>query len=176
MGNIKQAEEKQKKKKKSNKANGKVVEDQLVDEVKKLDQIREMLFGEHVANLQDSYQSLDKNLDQNIADLRKELSSSIKDLKQQIESKFQQLQKNLQSEQSERLAQNEEIQASLSAVNADILTKIDLEAKKMDEALNQQQDEATRQLNTMVDSLQNAKVDRESLADLFSQVAKQLKS
>ena len=50
------------------------------------------------------------------------------------------------------------------------------EAKKMDEALNAQQDEATRQLNTMVDSLQNAKVDRESLADLFSQVAKQLKS
>ena len=79
------------------------------------------------------------------------------------------------TEQAERLAQNEEIHANLSTVNTDILTKIDLEAKKMDEALNQQHKEATRQLNVMVDSLQNAKVDRESLADLFSQIAKQLK-
>ena len=176
MGDTKQVEAKQASAKKSNKTNGKVVEDQLVDEVKKLDQIRDMLFGEHVASLQDRYQSLDENLDQNVTDLRKELSTSVKNLKQQIESKFQQLQKSLQSEQAERLAQNEEIHANISSVNADILTKIDLETKKMDDALSQQHEEATRQLNAMVDSLQNAKVDRESLADLFSQIAKELKS
>lgn len=175
MGDAKQIEAKRASTTKASKTNGKAVDDQLVDEVKKLDQIRDMLFGEHVASLQDRYQNLDKNLDQNVSDLRKELSTSVKDLKQQIESKFQQLQNSLQAEQAERLAQNEEIRANLSSVNTDILTKIDLEAKKMDEALNQQHEEATRQLNAMVDSLQHAKVDRESLADLFSQVAKQLK-
>ena len=175
MGDAKHLEAKRASTKKSNKTNGNIVEDQLVDEVKKLDQIRDMLFGEHVASLQDRYQNLDKNLDQNVSDLRKEFSKSVKDLKQQIESKFQQLQNSLQTEQAERLAQNEEIHANLSTVNTDILTKIDLEAKKMDEALSQQHEEATRQLNVMVDSLQNAKVDRESLADLFSQIAKQLK-
>lgn len=175
MSDSKQIEVKQSSTKKSNKTNGKVVGDQLVDEVKKLDQIRDMLFGESVANLQDRYQNLDKNLDQNVADIRSELSASVNDLKAQIDSKFQQLQKSLDSEQAERLAQNEDIQANLSSVNTDILTKIDLEAKKMDEALHQQQEEATRQLNAMVEALQTSKVDRESLAKLFNQIAKELK-
>ena len=176
MGEIKQTEVRQTSKNKKIKANGKAPEDQLVDEVKKLDQIRDMLFGEHVASLQDRYQSLDKNLDQNIAELRTDLSSSVKELKQQIEDKFEKLHKQLLSEQSDRLTQNNDIQESLSTAHADILTKIDLEVKKMDDSLNQQQDEATRQLNEMMDSLQTAKVDREMLAELFSQIAKQLKN
>ena len=63
-------------------------DDQLMDEVKKLDQIRDMLFGEHVATLQNDYQALDKNLDQNISVLRKELTASIEELKKQIDQKF----------------------------------------------------------------------------------------
>ena len=62
----------------------------------------------------------------------------------------------------------------LSSVNSDILTKIDLETKRVDQALDDQHQESNRQLNSMVDSLQEAKVDRKSLAALFSQFAKEL--
>ena len=156
------------------KSNGKDNDDQLMDEVKKLDQIRDMLFGDHVATLQNDYQKLDKNIDQNISVLRKELAASIEELKKQIDQKFSQLQKSLQTEEADRIAQNEDFSSSLSAVSSDMLTKIDLEAKRMDQALNDQHQESTRNLNSMVDSLQDAKVDRKSLAALFSQFAKEL--
>ena len=80
----------------------------------------------------------------------------------------------MQTEEKERLAQNEDLNSSLSSMNSDVLTKIDLEAKRMDQALDDQQQESTRQLNSMVDSLQEAKVDRKSLAALFNQFAKEL--
>jgi len=155
-------------------ANGKENEDQLVNEVSKLDQIRDMLFGEHVATLQNSYQSLDKSLEESVAELRKELTSSIAELKNQIDKNFDQLQKKILSEEQERATQNEGLANNLANVNSDILTKIDLEAKRMDQVLIDQHQESTRQLNSMVDSLQEAKVDRKSLAGLFSQVAKEL--
>jgi hypothetical protein len=44
----------------------------------------------------------------------------------------------------------------------------------MDQALKDQYEESMRQLNNMVASLQDAKVDRKSLAALFSQFAKEL--
>lgn len=154
--------------------NGKGKDEQMVDEVKKLDQIRDMLFGEHVASLKDEYQTLDKNLDQNVSVLRKELATSIEELKKQIDKKFDQLQKSLQQEESVRETQNEEINATLSRVNSDILTTIGLETKRLDQALNDQHQESAKQLNTMVDSLQNAKVDRTSLAKMFNQFAKEL--
>lgn len=162
--------------KKSSKANGngKAPENQLADEVKKLDQIRDMLFGEHVETLQNKYQSLDKTLDENVADLRKELTASIAELKQQIDNNFKQLQKSLKSEQDDRLSQNEELNTTLTNLNTDLDTKIDLEAKRLDEALDEQHKEASSQLNSVANSLQDAKVDRKSLASLFSQIAKEL--
>ncbi len=182
MGNSKQqtsitnskAETKQVSIQKVKTSNVKNNDEELVDEVKKLDQIRDMLFGEHVATLQNKYQTLDKNLDKNISVLRKELTTSIAELKQQVDKKFDQLQNSLQTEQSDREAQNEELNSTLSRVNSDILTKIDLEAKRIDQALNDQHQESTHQLNEMVNSLQDAKVDRTSLAALFSQFAKEL--
>ena len=154
--------------------NGQSADEQLVDEVKKLDQIRDMLFGEHVAALQDKYKTLDNNLEQNISILRGELNTSIAELKKQIDNKFDQLQMSLQAEQTDRESQHEEISSNLASVNSDILTKIDLEAKRIDQAFDEQHKESARQLNEMVDSLQDAKVDRKSLAALFSQFAKEL--
>jgi len=49
-----------------------------------------------------------------------------------------------------------------------------LETKRLDEALDEQHKEASSHLNNVVDSLQDAKVDRKSLASLFSQIAKEL--
>jgi|GEM_PF-3066639 len=163
-------------KKKAAASNGNSDDDQLVDEVKKLDQIRDMLFGEHVATLQSKYQTLDKNLDQNVSVLRKELAASIQELKQQVDERFDQLQKSLQAEQSDRESQNEEISSILSRTNSDLLTKIDLETKRIDQALSDQHQESTQQLNSMVDSLQDAKVDRKSLAAMFNQFAKELEN
>jgi len=182
MGNSKQqasitnskAESKQVSIQKLKTSNVKNNDEGLVDEGKKLDQIRDMLFGEHVATLQNKYQTLDKNLDKNISVLRKELTTSITVLKQQVDKKFDQLQNSLQTEQTNREAQNEELSSSLSRANSDILTKIDLETKRIDQALNDQHQESTRQLNKMVDSLQDAKVDRTSLAALFNKFAKEL--
>ena len=142
----------------------------LLDEGKKLDKIRDMLFGEHVSNLQEKYQTLDKN----ISDLRESLKSSVEELKQQIEDKFKQLQKDLQCEQADRTSQNEEFNTNLANVNSDLLTKIDLETKRIDDAINDQHEESMRQINAMVGSLQNTKLDRKSLALLFSQFAKEL--
>ncbi|QMU62611.1 MAG: hypothetical protein GKR92_13235 [Gammaproteobacteria bacterium] len=159
-------------------SNGNSNDELLVDEVKKLDQIRAMLFGEHVATLQNKHQALnqkfDKNLDQSVSILRKEFATSIADLQQQIDKKFNQLRKSLQSEEANRESQNEELTSSLSGVNSDILTKIDLEAKRLDQALEDQHLESTNQLNSMAGSLQDTKVDRKSLAALFSQFAKEL--
>lgn len=145
-----------------------------IDEISKLDQIRDMLFGEHVEILQNKYQTLDQDLDQSISLLRKEFTASAEELKNRIDDKFDHLQKRLQSEASERAIQNDALNTNLATVSSDIQTKIDLEAKRMDQALKDQYEESMRQLNNMVASLQDAKVDRKSLAVLFSQFAKEL--
>jgi len=150
MGNSKQetpktasqVEAKQVSTQKAKASNGNSNDELLVDEVKKLDQIHDMLFGEHVATLQNKHQALDqkldKNLDQSVSVLRKELAASIAELKQQVDKKFDQLQNSLQSEEADRVSQNEELAANLSGVNSDLLTKIDLEAKRFDQSLNDQ--------------------------------------
>lgn len=156
--------------------NGKSSDAQLASEVNKLDQIRDMLFGEHVTALQNDYQSLDKNLDKNISTLRKELNASILELRQEIDKKFEQLHNSVQAEESERLATSEELSSSITRINSDILTKIELETRRIDQALSDQQHEASQKLNDMMTSLQDKKVDRKSLATMFSQFAKELES
>ncbi len=160
--------------KKSTKINGRDPESQLADEVKKLDQIRDMLFGEHVETLQNKYQSLDKTLDQSVAELRKDLTTSVAELKKQIDNNFKQLKDSLHSEQTDRMSQNEKLNSTLSDLNSDLLTKIDLETKRLGEALDDQHKEASSQISNVADSLQDAKVDRKSLASLFNQIAKEL--
>lgn len=154
--------------------NGKSKDTQFAGEVKKLDQIRDMLFGDHVAALQSDYQSLDKSLDKNISALRKELNESINDVKKKIDKNFEQLQNSLQTEESDRMTANDELNASLSRVNSDILTKIELETKRIDQALNEQQKETSQKLTEMMSTLQDKKVDRKSLAAMFGQIAKEL--
>ena len=177
---VSQVEAKQASTQKAKASNGNSNDELLVDEVNKLDQIRDMLFGEHVTILQNKQQALDqkfdKNLDQSVSVLRKELATSIAELKQQIDKRFEQLQSSLLSEEAERASQNEELASSLSGVNSDLLTKIDLEAKRLDQSLNDQYQESERQFKSMVDSLQDTKVDRKSLAAIFSQLAKELES
>lgn len=157
-------------------SNGESSDAQRASELNKLDQIRDMLFGEHVAALQNDYQSLDKSLDKNISTLRKELNASILELRQEVDKKFEQLHNSLQVEESERLAVSEELSSSLTRINSDILTKIELETRRIDQALSDQQQEASQKLNDMVTSLQDKKVDRKSLATMFSQFAKELES
>ncbi len=155
-------------------SNGKISDVQLAGELNKLDQIRDMLFGEHVAELQSDYKALDKSLSNNISTLRKELNASVAEMRDIIEKKFQQLHNSLQAEETDRLANNEELNSSISRINSDILTKIELETKRIDQALNDQEEESNKQLNQMMSSLQDKKVDRKSLAALFSQFAKEL--
>ncbi len=157
-------------------SNGESGDAHLTSDVNKLDQIRDMLFGEHVAALQNDYQSLDKNFDKNISILRKEFNASILELKQDVDRKFEQLNNSLQAEESERLAATDELSSSLTRINSDILTKIELEMKRIDQALDDQQQEASQKLNEMIATLQNKKVDRKSLATMFTQFAKELES
>ena len=156
--------------------NGKSNEMHFTGELSKLDQIRDMLFGEHVAALQSDYQSLGNSLDKSILALRKELNESIQGLTVKIDKNFEQLKNSLQAEESDRRASNEELSSSLTRVNSDILTKVELETKRIDQALSDQQQEASQKLNEMMISLQNKKVDRASLAMMFSQFAKELES
>ena len=157
-------------------SNGKSNEIQLTDELSKLDQIRDMLFGEHVAALQSDYLSLGKSLDKSILALRKEVNESIQDLTIKIDKNFEQLQNSLQAEESDRQASHDELSSSLTRISSDILTKVELETKRIDQALSDQQQEASEKLDEMMISLQDKKVDRTSLAAMFSQFAKELES
>ncbi len=154
--------------------NGKSSDEQLVNDLSKLDQIRDMLFGEQVAALREQCQSLDKSLEKNISTLRNEMKSSANELKQQIEQNFDQLQKRINSEEMDRATQNEQLNSALATINSDIVTKIELETKRIDDALNEQHQDSVRQLNNVADSLQNSKVDRKTLAKFFSQFADEL--
>ena len=114
MGDSKQVlSEQLSKQSKNNGQNGEIQFDESVhsDETSKLDQIRDMLFGEHVATLQNNYQALDKSLGENVSELRKELNNSIDQLKKQIDNKFDQLQQSLQTEQEDRQSEIEDLVA-----------------------------------------------------------------
>ena len=149
-------------------------DEQMINELSKLNQIRDMLFGEQVSALREQCQSLDKNLAKNISALRAEMRASVKELKKQIEENFDQLQKRINSEELERTGQHEQLNAELTSINSDIITKIDIETKRIDEALDEQHQESVHQLNKVANSLQDNKLDKKMLAQYFSQLAEEL--
>ena len=160
---------------KASPSNGKSSDEPKNNEPDKLDQIRDMLFGEQVSALRSQCQTLDKSLVKNISALRDEMKSSINELKVQIEQSIDQLQKRVNAEETERAGQNENLNSALSNVSSDITTKIDFEAKRLDEAIDQQHQESTRQLDQVAETLQDSKLDRKTLAKFFSQFAEELK-
>ena len=158
----------------SRQGNGNSSDEKLLNELDKLDQIRDMLFGEQVSALRKQCQSLEKSLGKNISGLRSEMKASINELKGQIEHSIDQLQKRINAEEGERTGQHDELSSQLSNINSDITTKIDLETKRLDDAIEQQYQESTRQLDTVAESLQDSKLDRKTLAKFFSQFAEEL--
>ncbi len=159
---------------KSKGANGNAMDKQISNELSKLDQIRDMLFGEQVSALHEQFKLLDKNLNKNISALYDEMKSSIADLRQSIEKDLDKLQKRVSSEEEQRAGQDEELNTAIANINSDILTKIDLETKRIDEALDQQHKESVHQLNEVTDSLQNKKVDKKTLAKFLNEFANEL--
>lgn len=154
--------------------NGQSADEQVINELSKLDQIRDMLFGEQVSTLREHCQTLDKNLEKNISTLRSEMKSSIKELKKQIEQNFDLLQSRISTEEEERSGQSEFLNAAMTSINTDIITKIDLETKRIDDALSEQHQESARQLDKVSETLQDSKLDRKTLAKFFSQFAQEL--
>ncbi len=154
-------------------ANGKLMDKQKTSELDTLDQIREMLFGEQVAALHEKCQFLDSNLEKNISALRTEMKSSIDELKTYIEKNIDQLQKRINSEETEREGLDERLSTSLTNIHSDISTMIDLEAKRIDEVIEQHHQEYVHQLGKVTESLVS-KLDRKSLAQLFNQFADNL--
>ena len=160
--------------KKSKSANGKSVDTELKNELNKLEKIRDMLFGEQVDALQKQCSKLDSNIEKNISTLRQEMRSSIDELKNKIEENFKLLQKNISTEKTDRISQLEQISLALETSSADMLSKVDLETKRLDEALSSQYDESMRQLNSFADSLQENKVDKATLARFLNDFAGEL--
>ena len=155
-------------------ANDETADEEMINELSKLNQIRDMLFGEQVSALREQCQSLDKSLKENISTLRKETKSSINELKKQIEQKFDQLQNRINSEEVERVGQSENLTAEISNINSDLITKIDLETKRLDDALDKQYQDSVRELSKVANSLQGSKLDKKVLAQFFSQFAEEL--
>lgn len=162
--------------KKPKSANGKSADSQMTNELSKLDKIRDMLFGDQVDALQKQCLKLDSSLEKNISSLRQELRSSVDELKIQIEQSFKQLQKSITAEQTDRVSEQEQINLALESSSAEMLTKVDLETKRLDEALNSQYEESMRQLNSFADSLQTNKVDKDTLAKFLNDFASELTS
>ncbi len=162
--------------KKYKSANDNVVDAGLDSELGKLDKIRDMLFGEQVDVLQRQCSKLDSSLEKNISSLRKEMQSSIDELKSKIDDNFKQLQNNISAEQADRVAENKQISLALETSNADMITKVDFEAKRLNDLVNSQYESSMQQLNDFADSLQTNKVDKTMLANLFNDFASELKN
>lgn len=154
--------------------NNEAADEEMINELSKLNQIRDMLFGEQVSTLREQCKSLDKSLKDNISALRKETKSSINELKKQLEQNFDQLQKRINSEETERQGQSESLNATISTINSDLITKIDLETKRLDDTLNEQYQDCARELKKVANSLRDSKLDKKMLAQFFSQFAEEL--
>lgn len=128
-----------------------------------MEQIRELLFGEHQRNTEQRF----ANTDAGILALREQAAQDIRELEQRLSDRMDQLDK-LHS--GHRDALESTVQEALQALSRQFDQRVD----DIQTQLQSEQMQLARELGKEQDRLQTDKVDRRQLARLLKQMADQL--
>lgn len=159
-----------------------------------VDKIREILFGGQMRDYEGRFADLEKRLTQRIDQLGGELDKRIERLNTYAKREVDKLSERLKSERKDRLADGKSGSRDLKDLSqqveswlGEVEDRLDVESKDLRNAMHEQSEELagliaeTRdQLNAAIGDeareLQDAKLAREDLAGLLSEVAMRLKN
>ena len=165
-----------------------------VSEADNVDKIRDILFGNQMREVNQKFASMEKSLTNDLAAIRKEYALQIDSLKTYFESEIEILGSKLSAEEKSRIEDMDELDDRLKQQGKQIDKKISDLAKAMDKntsdinqkILKQSQDfnaemgaqisESRQRMDGYRDDLDQGKVDKLALSEMFSTLAIQINS
>lgn len=159
-----------------------------MNEAENIDKIRDILFGNNMHEYEKRFDALESRLQENLNELRNEFQSRMSSLENFVQEEFKSLSDQLKSEKEERGKAIKKLLAELESLDDQINTNKENTANSIRElrqqllelsnSLNDQLNEQGKEIKGMIDmesrSLQTSKVERSSLALLFTDIAYKL--
>lgn len=163
-----------------------------VGEAGNIEKIREILFGAQLRDSEKRYALLKERMRKEITDLRDEIRKSFDSLETYIRKEVDALSDRVKAEQQERGELAKELAAQIGDGNKSLEKKIvelndqfgknarELrqqildQSKGLSDEIRRRHEEATRMLEQTAQGLQDAKIDRAGLSELFTEMALRL--
>lgn len=168
--------------------------DDAIDEVGKVDRIRDILFGSHMRDYDSRFQRLEERLSHETSEVRNDVQKRIEALENFLKAEVQSLGNRLNVEQSERGRALEKLAHDLAetarafeakVTNLDEHTARELhnlreqlleQAKALGAEIKEKHEQMQAGLKHEAEQIRHAMAGRESLAEMFSEVALRLKN
>lgn len=164
----------------------------LSSDFNNMDKIRELLFGGHMRDFDRRFQSLEDKISKESANIRKDMDKRLETLENFIKKNVEKLTEKQQQERSSRTDALKDLQRQLqqfekntekdlerldNSMSQEVLSinnQLHDQSKELLTIIQQVQDDSTAALNDEANRLTDQKVNREDLADLFTELALRL--
>lgn len=164
--------------------------EQLVDPATQLHEIQKLLFGQQMSQLEQVIIDLKQEIGQQIKALDKQFSQSLDKQQKAFDMQLQELEKhvdslNEQHQNREALIEDDidalrksvdAFEAQTESAHSSLEQQLNEESERLLKELNTQHSKLSKAMNTTTSSLDDKKVDRQSLAELLANVAKTIQA
>lgn len=159
-----------------------------------VDQIREILFGGQMRDFDRRFTRLEEKLERERNQLQEDLTARFDQLQQRLHDTSEDFDAAMRKEREERISGLNDLAGQIDALEKDLISRLDkladaseAEAKAirqrlqedvqtLGDTMRQQRDELAANMDKESQALHDAKVSRESLADMLQEVSLRLKA
>ncbi len=140
-----------------------------------LNKIREILTGAQSREFQDRFKTLELELNQKHLDLKSETRRMVEPVEQYLREEVKTLSQRLKEEAKVRTTETSQLRDALEALSQSLRSQILETSKKLVCENSQRYEELDRRLKLIVESIEERKLGRQELGNMFEEVGLHLK-
>ncbi len=139
-----------------------------------LDKVRDLLFGAQARESDKRLSDLETALARGLAELRKDLSERIDALDRDLRGRLEKLDEEMLATEADRTKDGQRLSRRLEELRTDASRQLHAETKRLLERIEDEHQKTVTYVDHAVDKLEDAKSDREALAQMFAYLASRL--
>lgn len=140
-------------------------------EVASLEKVRELLFGEQVRETGDRIRELEERLFDDTRRFHREITERVENLAQDLYARLDQLGQQLATLEGTAQENNQKTLEQIGALRDEVAERMTDSARALDARITENHEKAIARADQSVGALEEAKMDRETLAALLSEMA-----
>ncbi len=162
----------------------------IIDPAAQLHEIQKLLFGQQINHLEKVISELKEDIVSQLSQLEKKFTQNLDKQRKDLSTQLNELAKHLDHVDGEHQNREALIEDDIDALRKNLMNfeaqtesahdelekQLQTESQKLSEELNAKHDDALKKLKASSNNLDDQKVDRASLAELFSNVAQSIQA